>query len=391
MPQFLQADANLHLNNIRTAAPAYMKGFADMTRRGHMLFALMSEMGMFEYNATEAAKIYQMKVYEPEVRTSNDTTRKIFQNHNAYEQCQVGIRWYEASDVLTEIQWKLNQGKTQLIPLYDTKMKDLGIACKNRLQEWIYHDGNVTPYTDGFQGFESALADDGNTVAADKIALPSDSYAGQSTALANFGGSWSSDLSSGQRANAQLSNDWPYGIGTSNYDANSPLLMNWSSTSWGAGTGLWVDNCEEVIREASAIMQSRNGYMQTVDTPPVVYLLPPNMYTGAKNFYSQRYRLIAPYRDKEMGFPGTGSIEIDGVVLKVDGACPANTFYGLCPQHIELFWMICRNPAQGDDTPMFDVSGPTWDESTAAYLMRIQTGGNLRMFPKFLIKGKNYA
>ena len=391
MPQFLQADANIHINNVRTAAPLYMKGFADMTRRGHILFALMDEMGMFEYNATEAARFYQIKVREPDVRTTNDTTRKIFSNHNAYEQCQVGIRWYEATDTLTEIQWKLNQGKTSLINLYEQKMKDLGIACKSRLQEWAYRDGNVTPYTDGFQGFESALADDGNTVAADKVALPSDSYAGQSTALANFGGSWPSDLSSGQRANAQLSNDWPYSIGMANYDANSPLLLNWSSSSWGAGSGLWEDNCEEVLREGSAIMQTRNGYLQTGDVPPVVYLLNTKMYTGIKNFYSQRFRMIQPYRDQEVGFPSQATMTLDGVVVKADGACPANTFYGLCPQHTELFWMICMNASTEDGTPMFDIHGPSWDEATGAYLMRIMAGGNLRMFPKFMIKGKNYA
>lgn len=391
MPQFLQADANIHLNNVRTAAPMYMKGFADMTRDTSLLFRLMSEMGMFEYGATEASRFYQMKVYEPDVRTTNDSTRKIFQNHNAYEQCQVGIRWYESSDTLTEIQWKLNQGKTSLINLYEQKMKDLGTATKRRLQEWIYRDGNVAPYTDGFQGFESALADNGSTTAADRIALPSDSYGGHSTALANFGGSWSNDLAAADRMTSQLTNDWPYGIGTSNYDANSPLLLNWSSTSWGAATGEWVDNCEEVLREGSAIMQSRNGYLSMGEIPPVVYLLPPNMYTQLKNFYSQRFRMIQPYRDTEVGFPSGGTLTVDDVVVKVDGACPADTFYGICPQHIELFWMICMNPASGDDTPMFDVHGPTWDESTGAYLMRIMAGGNLRMFPKFMIKGMNYA
>lgn len=391
MPQFLQPDATAHINVVKAAAPLYMKGFADMTRRGHILFALMSEMGMFEYNATEASRIYKIKVYEPEVRTANDSTRKVFQNHNAYEDCQVGIRWYEASDLLTEIQWKLNQGKTSLINLYDQKMKDLGIAAKSRLQEWAYRDGNVAPYTDGFQGFESCLEDDGNTVAADKIALPDDSYGGHATDLATFGGSWPSDLAAADRANAQLSNDWPYGIGTSNYDANSPLLLNWSSTSWAAGSGEWEDNCEEVLREGAAIMQTRNGYLATNETPPVVYLMNNKLYTGMKNYYSQRMRMIQPYRDTEVGFPSQGTLTIDGVVVKSDGACPVNTFYGLCPQHIELFWMNCMNPATGDDTPMFDMHGPTWDESTAAYLMRLHTGGNLRMFPKFMIKGLNYA
>lgn len=387
MPSFLAADAEAHVNVIRAAAPQYMSGFADLTQRSHILFALMSEQGMMEYNATAASTIYQIQVREPEVRTSNDSTRKVFQNSNVLEQCQVGVRWYEATDLLTEIQWKLNQGKTSLVNLYDTKMKNLGVAMARRLQEWAYRDGNVSPYTDGFQGFESCLAA-GTVAAGDKIAMPSDSYAGHNTALADFGGTWSTDLAAADRPNATLANDWPFVQGTSNYDAFSPLLLNWSSTRWGSGSTLWVDNCEEVLREGSAIMQAKNGYMDTGDVP-VVYLMAPNLYVQAKTFYSTRFRMAAPYREGEVGFPSKGTLSLDGVVLKSDYACPAGVFYGLCPQHMELFWMICRN-ADGEN-PMIDVDGPWWEGSLAAYLMRVAAGGNLRMQPKFMMKGKAYA
>lgn len=389
MPAFLAAAEDAHIVNVRTAAPQYMAGFADLTIRGHMLLALMKEMGMITYGATALNTIYQIRVYEPEVRTSNDSTRKIFQNHSGYEQCQVAVRWYEATDLLTEIQWKLNQGRTQLIDLYEQKMKDLGTAMVRRLNEWIYRDGNLAAFQDGFQGFESCLAEAGGTVATDRIALPSDSYAGQNTNLANFGGSWSADFPVADRFNAGLTNDWPHGSGTSNYDAFSPLLLNWSSSNWASGSGLWTDNCEEVLREGSAIMRARNGYMN-VSQIPLVYLMPAHMYTGAENFYSQRFRTIQPFRAGDQGFPGQNSLYLDGVVLKQDYACPVNTFYGLSPQHIELFFMICRNPVNGEH-PMLDIEGPVWETSAAAYLMRIQTGGNLRMQPKFMIKGARYA
>lgn len=388
MPAFLSFTDEHHINTIRTAAPEYMSGFTDLTARGHILLALMKENGMIEYGATAAAASYKVKVYEPEIRTSTDTTRKVFSNHNAFEEMQVAVRWYEGSDSLTEQQWKLNQGKTQLIPLWDSKMKDLGTTAVKKLNEWIYRDGNLAAYQDGFQGFESCLADNGSTVVGDRVALPFDSYGGHSTALANFGGSWSTDFASGDRYNAGLSNDWPHGAGWSNYDAHSPLLLNWSSNRWAAGSTLWADNCEEVLREGSAIMRARNGFNEMANMP-LVYLLPSHMYTGAQNFYSQRFRTITPYRSGEQGFPSASTIEIDGVVLKSDYGCPVNTFYGLCPQHIELFFMLCRN-ASGEE-PMIDVDGPVWTTESAAYLMRISLGGNLRQYPKFMIKGKNYA
>ena len=135
-------------------------------------------------------------------------------------------------------------------------------------------------------------------------------------------------------------------------------------------------------------MQAKNGYMDVGDVP-VVYLMAPNLYVQAKTFYSTRFRMAAPYRDGEVGFPSKGTLSLDGVVLKSDYACPADIFYGLCPQHMELFWMICRN-ASGEN-PMIDVDGPSWEMSMAAFLMRVAAGGNLRMQPKFMMKGAPYA
>lgn len=386
MPTHDAVTADEHINTIRGAAPTYMKGFSDLTYRGHVLLALMKQHGMIETGANDHARIWQVQATEPEIRVGSDTVRQTFQNHNPYKQCQVDVRDYVGTDLLTEAQYKKTQGRTQLINHYDQKMKNLGTAAVRRIQEWMYRDGDSANYLDGFQGFESCLADDGNTVVGDKVAVPSDTYAGLSTSLGQVETSWSTDLDSGDRPSAALANDWPYGQGPTGYDYFTPVLVNWGSTAWASSAGSWEDNCDAVLRFGSTVMRSRNGYMN-VNNLPLINLLAPNLYEGAETHYSDRFRIIQPYTSGDLGFPQK-TLTLDGTVLTCDYGVPANTGYGICPAHIEAFFLACIHNAIEDS--IIDSEGPVWSIERAAWLFRITVFGNLRLQPKFMLKYKNY-
>ena len=76
-PDAITADE--HINVIRGAAPTYMKGFADLTHRGHVLFALMKQHGMMEFNANDFSRNWQVRksvlALTPLVRRFRTTTR----------------------------------------------------------------------------------------------------------------------------------------------------------------------------------------------------------------------------------------------------------------------------------------------------------------------------
>jgi len=386
MPSFLSVTQEAHINSIRTAAPLFMHHYSDLTKRNHMLLSMMNQWGTIEYNASDIARIWQILVRQPQVRTFANTTNKTFQDHDPFEQLQVGVRGYEATDLLKELEWKRNQGETQLINLYDFKMNHLGSTMVERITEWLYRDGDDANYQDGYQGLESCLhpynATAGGTdpVAGDKITLASDSYGGHSTQLGQFGGTWSADRAAADRLSAAISNDWPYGMGSSEYDAMTPVLWNWDSSAWGSTE--WEDNCEKVVREAVNVLRNRNGIgTGSID---VCLLLAPNLYPDVENFYSQRFRIIQPYGGGDQGYPVPQSMYIDGVGLKSDYGCPADVGYLLCPQHIEMFNYQVMNP--GGPEPMIDVFGPDWSPEHGAYLMRCSTFGNLRLQPKFMAK-----
>ena len=131
MASFLTITEQASLNNIRAAAPNYMQGYSDLTKRNHLLLAMMDQIGNIEYGASEVARIWQVKVRNPTVSVFANTTNKTFLDSQVFEQMQVGIRGYEASDLLKELDWKKNRtsaGDHQLVNLYDFKMETLGRA-----------------------------------------------------------------------------------------------------------------------------------------------------------------------------------------------------------------------------------------------------------------------
>ena len=385
MPTPLAITADENLTVIRAAAPTYMKGFSDLTVRGHVLLALMKQHGMIEYGASDFARIWQMKVYEPEVRIGSDTTRKTFQNHQAYEQCQVDVRSLESSDLMTKHQYKRIGGERQkLISVYDQKSRDIGSSLMKRFQEWIYRDGDSATYLDSFQGFETVLADDGGTLVTETVAAPNDSYAGHATDIATFGGAWTADLAT--LPNAGLATDWPLGQGDSEYDAFRPVHWNWGSSAW-TTAGSWQANAEEVLRMSAAVMKSRNGYMN-VGGVPMVNLLSVDMYVDAENYYSDRFRIADnEFRMGDLGFPQK-TLMFDGTVLMCDYACLAGIGYGICPTHMEFF-SLATVTGVGEDN-MIDVDGPSWSTEHQAWLYYASIDGNMRIQPKFITKYANY-
>lgn len=393
MASFLTITEQASLNNIRAAAPNYMQGYSDLTKRNHLLLAMMDQIGNIEYGASEVARIWQVKVRNPTVSVFANTTNKTFLDSQVFEQMQVGIRGYEASDLLKELDWKKNRtsaGDHQLVNLYDFKMETLGRAMVEHVQNSIPKDGDAAANSNGYQGFESCLLPENTNTgsdactANDRVVVPNDTYGGISTQLGNLGGTWSSDIVAGNRMNIDqnVDNDWPYGVGDSQYDALSPVLINYASSNWAGGT-TWADNVEECVREMSAILRNKNG--MGMGSTDIVMLLAPNLYPQAENYYSTRFRVNQPFTGGDQGFPVANSLYIDGTAVKQDYSIPADIGYAIAPEAIEFFNLALMNQPSSEAS-MIDTFGPTWSESHAAFLMRVSTHGNLRMSPRGLGK-----
>lgn len=389
MAGFLTAEADVALQNVRSAAPLYLAGYADLTKRNHVLLSMMNELGNIEYNADAViAQVWKLLVREPKTRTFQNTTRKTFGDHNGLEELQCQVRGYENDDSLKELDYKRNKGATRLIPLLELKLKQMGSSMVKHIQEGLYRDGDTADYQDGYQGFESCLgcnnAARGGTdpTNADAVVLPSDTYGGHSTDLGYWGGSCTTDIPSGSRMNQGQgqNNDYPYGQADTEYDAMSPTLWNYEANRWGSGSNAWVDNVEEVVRESLNVLHNRTGIGPDAR---IAYLIAPDLYPGLENHFGDRFR-IAQTATGGHGFPEYQTLQIDGCGFKSDYGCPSGVGYGFVGNHMEMFNLATMNG--GGEEPMIDAFGPTWEDAMGAYIMRCSTFGNLRMQPKFMTK-----
>lgn len=380
MATVLPTSSDEHVELVRASAPKYFKGESDLTFRNRMWLALMEKYGVIDYGVdTSYACVWNVVNKLPDVSTFGDSGDINFDEHSALAQLTVNVRGYKATDRLPKKQYLLNKGnKTKISNLYRMKSEHLLKAMRYNVCAEVYTDGYATNNTHRFIGLESFMGA-GTVAAGDRIAMTSDTYGGLSTALGNAGGTWSDSGVAASQYNSTLSNDFPFGQGSSEYDYVSPLLVNWSSTAWPSTSTSFVDNCEDMLR-FTILAQRHRGALEG-STAPLVALFGTGLYNDFLTFYSARNHQQIPIPEAvELGFPET--INFEGSWISHDYNCEVNTGYLLAPEMMELF------TPQGQ---LFDVEGPEWSTPDQAFLYIVSLFGNLRFQPKFFAKMKNYA
>lgn len=366
---------------VKTEAPEYLRGAQDETMRSRLLLKLLSKYGRVSFNQGGAPTCtWTIQVAEPPIQSHGAYGEFTFDEHDLYEQMTIDWRGYLGTDKMTEKHKAIasNGNGLVIIDYYDQAMPRLEKSMRNRFHAEAFIDGMASGNDDRYCGLETCLADDGNTVAADLVAKPSDTYANLSTATNGLGGgTWSTDLASASRPNATIATDWPHGSGTTRYDATSPLLINSTSTSWPSASPAWADNLEFAMRQAFNWQENRGG----PDNRPKCGLFASDMYTPIQNYFSARFRDIIPHREADdLGF--TGTLNFDGVMLKTEYDVPAGRGYAMSMESIEMAFVYPE---------MWETEGPEKDMKSDAILFKIRSFGNFRLRPKGLVKFKSYA
>lgn len=362
---------------IETTRHKYMKGASDLTLRKRLLLAMLKKRGRIMYNASGDELRWQVEFSQPPVSAYGDGGVIDFSNHDAYRQLAVDWRGYVATDTMTKKQQRMNRGDEALVKVFENKQNNLMKAIRDNFCGELYRDGSGVGRENNVHGLETFMGDDGNTVAADIIANPSDTYGetSLSTALGALGGSWSSD---GTAPNATLGTDWPDGSGDSEYDFLSPKLVNWSSNAWGTAATDWESNCWRAISQTITWL-TINGSDEGM---PNLIPLASNLFQGYKEAQEVKTRISIPHKEsQDLGFGMV--LNQDGVGIYPDFDCPINTGYALNLSTVtihslfpELFWM----------------EGPDKDPRTLwSYLWGTGFFGNVTYQPKYTAKIKNFA
>lgn len=356
---------------VKATAPKYLKDASDQTIRNRVLLSFLDSRGKLKFNVdghTECNWLVQVR--DPAIRQYGDSARQTFSEHDAYESLQIDVRGYIGTDKLSHRTSLLNQGKMAIVNHYDTKLGILMRSAKRRIASDIYADGYATGNEQALIGLGSFMKPDAAVDGDDLVAVPASTaqYGGKSVQLGTFGGTWSSDLAVADRPSSVISNDWPYGSGSSEYDALTPKMINAGSTRWPSGAAGWKSNCTVIMRRARQWARTLGGD----GSEPMLHLLCQEFYSEYQDYQEAKERVVLPHKEaSDYGFSQT--INFEGAAVVDDYDVPTQKGYGVNIDELMMFTLHDN---------LFESEGPVWDTVEQAYLFVVRMAGNLRFNPK---------
>jgi hypothetical protein len=361
---------------LQEQAPKFLAGYVDETIRRRLLLSWLRRNGRIILNQGGPMCIWSIKFSQPPVQSIGDAGFQQFNRWQTKRQAALDWRGYAANDSMSLKEYLMNKGPGQIFNRYGEIIPDLMASITDHFGGQLLIDGNGTNNANCIHGAESFLAAGACTV-SDLVAVPSDDYAGLSTALQAEGGTWSTNLATADRPNATIATDWPHGTGRVEYDFNSPKLINWSSSRWGTQSTSWEANCERALRQTKLWMANLGGE----SGQNLVCLMGQDLYAGVMNHFASKFRSLTPHKASEdLGF--SDALNFEGMALMYDYEVPPNTFYVFDVRMMELASL---------DTVLFGYRGPDYSFKERAWLFDVGFFGNCRYRPKHFAKGKNYA
>lgn len=283
-----------------------------------------------------------------------------FQVQNKHLTAALPWRYYVIAESYTKQQQLMTQGNEAIVKLYEGLVDSLIDDITDAFAEELYVDGNASGSTDRIHGFESALGNSG-AAAGGYIGTPSDTYAGLSTVLGNYGGT----LSSGT---------WPHtAIASAQYDFWSPVIVDYTDTAWSATTKTWEYTNIEAMRFGIVNSQRNKTRLDA-------YVLPGDMYRLFLNTNDPKEQVTVVLNSDRPKIASLGWGEtqnFDGIEITWEYGCTANVGYGLAFDEIEL---------RSQQKQLFVAEAKDFDLAGYAHRIAVDFAGNLKLNPRTLVK-----
>lgn len=342
--------------------------------RNYQMGALLESQGRITYNAAGRGFDWPVRYRVHELEANTGETSRNFARRNLNIVANLPYRGYQATDLIYEREMLENRGEAAVVRVFENLVGRLEESMKQGLATQWYIDGNATGNTLLWHGLESIFATNGTVnstsgaqrtaTAADYVAYPSDTYAGISTILGNYGG----ENESGQY--------WPDGVADEEYDFWTPLIVNYTSTSFGGTADTWAAQGDEAMRYGIIHSQrntSLDGQMTNIFLNRTRYFEMLNLMDG-----KEQINITSDNELRALGFKNT--FVFDGVTVSWETAVPntsphedgtrAMAGYGINFKCLELKCMY--------DT-LFKTEGPEYDMDTQGYKAVVKTLSNLRL------------
>lgn len=344
---------------VHTTIRDYLREVEIGVMRNKKLLALLQSRGRVTFDHSGSELEWKVRYKRVPIVGYADMDTLTFARKNRWLSAVLDWRGYAAPDMMSKRERLINRSTEAIVKVWSEMVDNLMEDMTDEFADELLLDGNASGRQKAIHGFESWLGDTGSEASAGFVYPPSDTYAGLSTVLGNYGGTWA--------VNGSSQVIWPSGAGDAHYDFFSPVIVKVTSANWQAGTKTWPNTCRESLRYG--LIKGRRNKSKKDMTDLV--MLDGEWYRQLVEKVEATERLVVSRGEKggllSLGF--TDSINFDGVETTWDFTMPAETGYGIPLESLELCSL---------QKTLFEATGPDYDISTDAYRFKVDFFGNLK-------------
>jgi hypothetical protein len=350
---------------VQSTLQEYVLGQEDNIVRNRKLLALMKAKGRITFNHSGTALNWAFRYKRRDIAGYADGDTLAFSRSDLTKRAELPWRGYTMTDMVTKKEKLMNRGKPALIryisEMAETMMDDFG----DRFHSQLYVDGNAAGNSKKLHGFDSFTSFSG--AGTSLVGLPNDTYGGQPTTPGALGGSWSGT--------------WPSGEGDAEYDAWSPILVDYTDADWSATTKTWPNTCHEALRFGILKGKRNDAKKGMIDT----VFLDGELFRQWETTLDEKERVMV--KDGGGGptlrSMGWGDVQnFEGAEITWEYGVPADANgvgqgYGFNVDEMELCSLQDR---------LFVSDGPYYDEASLSDRYAIHMFGNLKFNPRYFVK-----
>lgn len=344
-----------------TTINQYLRDEQVNIMRHRVLPAMLDSRGQIEYGGRGLQLDWKVRYKRVAMTGYADMDPINIARQDQWKTAQLDWRAYVSGNAVSKKEKLENRGQEAIINIVSGIVERLVSDMKDQFAEEYYVDGNAAANVKRMHGIESF---GGYGSAADTgYYLPSDSFAGLTTDPGTYGGSWTGT--------------WPNGYGDPQYDFWSPIIVDYTDTTW-TGTATWASACVEAI--AAGILASQRSASQKGMLDLIIMTSALFKDLKAKNRANERI-VVDRGSDSELvslGFKNV--INIDGVDCTWEYGGPSGVAYGINIDSVKTHSM---------QDQMFVGSGPHYNELTQADNFTVDFYGNTTWNPRDMVFWKN--
>jgi hypothetical protein len=354
---------------VNTTIHDYIRAVEPNILRNRKLLALMKERGRITFGHAGDLMDWKVQYKRAPMQGYADSDTLTFSRRDRWKTAQLQWRGYAATDSMTKLEKLKNKSTEAIIKIYDQITKNLLEDLEDQFGDELYIDGNAAGNSKRIHGIESFL---GNAGPAPQgfIGVPASTYAGLTTGLGDYGGSWSTTAGNF---------DWPRGTGDAHFDYWSPLLIDYTDQAWAASTKTWPNTCREALRFGIVHSKKNKSMKGMLD----LALLDSELFRLFEEKVDANERIVVEGGNKKGSLYSLGYgdvVNFEGAEITYEYGIPTGVGHGWNLDYAEL----CSLQPQ-----MFVPEGPDFDIASQSWRFSIDFFGNLkfasiRYFTKWL-------